>query len=52
MNRGIVAVCAYVILLTVTILWSLLKAIHQERDSPHTSQGPSRAYAPANPEVH
>jgi len=49
-NPGILAACAYVVLLMVTVLWSLMKAIHREPDCLHAGQGQSGAYAPENPE--
>ena len=51
---GILAVCAYIILLTATVLWALMKPIHQEPepDRLHASQGPSGICAPENQEAH
>jgi hypothetical protein len=51
-NSGILAVCAYIILLTVTVLWALMKAVHEKPDCQPAGQEPSGAYAPVNTEAH
>ena len=51
MNPGILAVCAYIILLTGTVLWALMKAVNYKLDRLHAGQKPAGACVRVNPEA-